>query len=285
MSKKPTPNRLFDISIPTTDEQIDDKLSNYTRNELFIAIPATVLRVDEYESSQVVDVQPVFDLELIDDRIVTAPVFKKVFVKIPSGGGFSIKLPIAVGDLVTLQYAHKAISTWLDSDGGQLTQSEFHIAMERDCWVEHGFGTRKNNQSPSQTDLIIEGPNTTITIPPSGNLVIDTNGTSTVKSLAHTIDANTIVTGTLTVLGDVTVGEVGTPSNLTVLETGIVSSGSVSATTTVAAGTTVSGTTVSGTNGDFTTSLKVNTKELDGHTHDQGIDSAGDTQATTDGNN
>jgi len=212
---RPKQNRLFDLSISTPREQIDNRLTEFTRDDLFIAIPATVVKVDEYESKQIVDVQPVFDLQWIDGRIVTASILKKIFVKIEGSGGFYIKFPIALGDLVTLHYSQKSISNWLDTEGSQLTQSVDYVARERDCWVVPGFGTRKVNQSPSQTNFIIQGPNTTITITPTGEVTLDTQGnidittegdvsvistgSSYLKSSAHTIDTDVQINGNLTV--------------------------------------------------------------------------------------
>lgn len=243
---KPKQNRVYDLSISSVMEQIDERLSDFLTDDLLIGIPARVVKDSDYESDQTVDVQPVLDSKLIDDRVLTAPVIKKVFVKLPSGGDFSILIPIKIGDLVTLHYSHKAISSWLDGEGDQLTQSSRFIAQDRDCWVTHGFGTRKVNQSPSQTDFIIKGPKTTFTFDPTGAVTLDTEadvlvkttGNSKIESVTHTVAANMIVEGTLTVQQDVDF-----EMNLEVTDV------------------------ITADSGDYTTSLQIDSKELKGHDH------------------
>jgi hypothetical protein len=249
----------FDNSIETPKEQIDNRFKTFLEDELLVAIPAKVLNVDNYETQQVVDVQPVFNDVLIDERVLSAPVIKSVFVKIPSGGGFSIKLPIAIGDLVTLHYSQKDLSDWLDSNGSSnISQSTSRIAQKRDCWVTHGFGTRKENQSPSATDYVTEGPNTTITITPDGKVTLDTQSDITVNTPGV---ANVTATGGCNITADTNItGDLG-----------------------------VTGT-VTAPNGVYSTSLKVGDgvgeKELKDHTHNY-TDDNGTTilPKTTDGNN
>ena len=225
---------LFENSIETPKEQIDNKLVNFLRNRLLVGIPAKVTNISEYETKQVVDVVPVIDDVLIDGREIKAPTLTSIFVKLPAGGGVAIKLPIAVGDLVTLHYSHKDISNWLDGDGSNLAQSTSRIAQKRDCWVTHGFGTRNSNQSPSATDYVVEAPNTTITITPDGKYILSTNAeievtttsTATVNATSATVNANTQINGNLGVSG-----------------------------------------TITAPNGAFSDSLQVDNKELKDHTH------------------
>ena len=190
----------FENSIETPREQIDDRLQNFLQNGLLVALPAKVVSTSNYETQQVIDVTPVLDDILIDGRVLKAPVISSVFVKIPSGGGFSVKLPIAVGDLVTLHYSHKDLSQWLDSDSStNIAQDKALIADKRDCWATHGFGTRKQNQSPSATDYVTECPNTTITITPEGQVTLDTSSEILIKtSGTTTIDSDLNVTGKIT---------------------------------------------------------------------------------------
>ena len=198
-----TPRRPLDIMNISAKELVQQSLADFTREDLFIAIPATVTKVDDYESKQVVDVKPVINDVYEDAEITRAVTLGSVFVKLPSGGGFSIKLPIAVGDLVTLHYAHRDIST-------------------------------------------------TITIKPSGEVTVDTSGTSYLKSSKHTIDTDVEITGTLKVVGDV-INE----SNVTT--TGTTTSATVAA----------------------TSSLTIDNKEMKEHKHSQANDSAGNTEQDT----
>lgn len=248
-----TTRRPIDVVNLSAKELIQQSLADFTREDLYVGIPAIVTNTDKYESEQVVDVRPVINDVYEDDEITKAVTLGSIFVKIPSGGGFSIKLPIAVGDLVTLHYAHRDISTYLDGDGSDIDSPLGMVADIRDCWVEHGFGTRKSHQKPSKTDLIIEGANTTITVKPSGEVTVETEGTSYLKSSKHTIDTDVEITGVLTVVGDVI-------NKANVTTTGVTTSATVAA----------------------TTSLTIDSKEMKGHKHSQANDSAGNTEQDTD---
>lgn len=248
----PTPRRGIDIGGSSARELVQQALSDFTREDLYIGIPAEVTNTDDYESKQVVSVRPVINDVYEDDEVVRAITLNSIFVKIPAGGGFAIKLPIAVGDLVTLHYAHRDISKYLDGDGSDLDSPLGRVADIRDCWVTHGFGTRSNHQNPSKVDLIIEGAKTTVTITPAGKVTVDTEGESLIRSAKHTIDAPVEMTQTLYVVGDVT-----TDANVTTA--GVTTSSTVAA----------------------TTSLTVDSKEMKGHKHSQASDSNGNTEEDT----
>jgi hypothetical protein len=262
-----TQRRPLDLASMSVPEIIQKSLTDFTREDLYIGIPVVIKSTKDYETKQVVDVTPLINDEYRDDAIINAPTLKSIFVKIPNGGGFSIKLPIAVGDLATLHYTHRNISTFLDGFGAAVDVPIDMVADMKDCYVTHGFGTRNANQKPSKDNLVIEGdnsvitikpsgemstvlPSTTVTILPDGTMTTITQGTALLKASAYTIDTDVTITGTLQV------------------DKAMASSVSASAPNVVAA-----------------TSLTVASKEMSGHTHPQGIDSNGDTQVSTGGPN
>jgi len=188
-------------------------------------IPAEVVGVSDYEEYQCVDVKFLINDTYIerDNLVLESLTLKRVFVALQSSGGFSIKQPVAVGDKVRLNWAHRDLGDFLDGDGSAVTLKVTEKGRIEDCWVELGFGTRKSNTSPSLTDFIIEGPSTlititpegncslvnngtTINIDPTGNVSLVTNGTSSITSSAHTITAPTVINGILTITGDVIMG-------------------------------------------------------------------------------
>ncbi len=133
-------------------------------------------------------------------------------MKLPNGNGFSVKYPIAKGDLVTLHWCHKDLNDWLDSSGDEdVTIAKTKIYNLEDCWITHGFGTRKSHQNPSATDLIVEGDSTTLTITPEGVVTLVTDGTTTITSEGHTVNADTQINGNLSVSGNASIDQ-----NLTV---------------------------------------------------------------------
>lgn len=208
--------RPLDLASMSVPELIQKSLTDFTREDLYIGIPVVVKSTKDYESKQVVDVTPLINDEYKDDQIINAPTLKSIFVKIPNGGGFSIKLPIAVGDLATLHYTHRNISTFLDGFGAAVDTPIDMVADMKDCYVTHGFGTRNVHQNPSKDNLVIEGdnsvitikpsgemstelPKTTVTILPDGTMTTVTEGTALLKASAYTIDTDVTITGTLQV--------------------------------------------------------------------------------------
>lgn len=215
------------LSIESTKSSIQKALISFKREDLLIGIPAKVTKVSDYETKQVVDVKPVIDCIYEDGQVIESVSLPSIFVRLSSAGGFTIKLPVAVGDLVTLHYSHKDISNWLDGDGSNLINPITYIADIRDCYVELGFGTRNNNQKPSLLNMIVEGPNSTTTITPEGLVhtvckqhivdaqdlyqvntkVFEVNATetSTIVTPLHTVDApNTTFTGNTQTDGTIT---------------------------------------------------------------------------------
>jgi len=200
-------NQLQDNGLTPVPDQISARLSEFTKNELLLGIPAKVIKVSDYKNLQCVDVQSPIKFLYDDGSIMPSPLFQKIFVRLVAGGGFSIKVPLAIGDPVILKYSHEYLGSYLDSVNGTVIQPKESYATERDCWVEPGFGTRKTHQSPSQTDLVIEGPNTTITITPAGNVTVNTAGTSYLKSSHHTIDTDSTINGNVDINGTLNVSD------------------------------------------------------------------------------
>lgn len=204
--------RNIDVGTKTTSNIVKEALYKFSTENLMLAIPCEVTDTSKYEDNQVVSVQPLISDIYEDGVVVTPRVIKDVFVKLQSGGGFSIKLPIDVGDLVTLHYTHRDLGDYISGDGSGI---QTPISLEgRNFFCTYGFGTKSNNQSPSRTDLVIEGENTVITIKPSGEITTETNGKVTLKTPEYYVDTpTTTFTGNVQVNGDTNVsGEVTTPT-------------------------------------------------------------------------
>jgi hypothetical protein len=199
-------NTVYDMGGVSLKENIDKRARDFNRENLYIGIPAIVTNVDDYEDLQCVDVQILINdlYTWKNNTILTSPKIGKVFVALPSGGGFTNKMPVSVGNKVRLCWSHRDLSNFLDGDGSAVDQIASSVSELEDCWVELGFGTRRNNQSPSKDNYIIEGPNTKITITPDGVVTVDTSGTSYLKSSHHTIDTDVTITKNLLVQGNTT---------------------------------------------------------------------------------
>lgn len=198
----------------STGELIQRSLTEFTREDLYIALPAEVVSVDDYETTQCVDVRGLINDVYEDGSLVQSVLIRKVFVKLPAGGGFSQCYPIEVGNLVTLHWAHRNLNTFLDNSGTSVDEPIEMVADIRDCWVVHGFGTRSNNQHPSKTDLITRHKNTTVTIKPDGSVsvittadvLVETQGNITGKCTKAILDTPLVeTTGNLKVGGNIEV--------------------------------------------------------------------------------
>lgn len=188
------------------------KLIDEMREGLPLAIPAIITNTSDYESLQCVSVEfairDIFPTKA--DAELDTVKLEKVFVKLLHAGGFKVKCPVHKGDLVTLQWSHKDLGKFLDSDGSIIAQNVTEIADLEDCWVELGFGTRRKHTNPSVDNFIIEGEGTTVTITPSGDVTLKTDnnvrveagGSSYLKSSHHTVDTNMTITKNLKVKGN-----------------------------------------------------------------------------------
>lgn len=200
-------------------ESFGKRFNQLKRETIFIGMPALVTSIEDYETYQCVNVLPIFNdiYPKHNDTILESQVLKKVFVLLPTAGNWSIKFPVSVGDKVTLNWSHKDLGTWLDSDGDDtIDQSILEDAGLEDCWVELAGGTRKNHQNPSKDNFIIEGPETTITITPEGNVTMVTSGTTSLTSSGHTINADTQINGSLTVSDVINAPTIEADTSLTV---------------------------------------------------------------------
>lgn len=206
-----TNNNVYDMGGMSYRENISKRIAEFTRENLFIGIPARVISTDDYSTLQCLDVQPVInDVYTTHEGIILeANVIRKVFVLLERAGGFSIELPVAKGDIVTLFYAHKDLGEWLDSSGTeQISQSVLKIANIEDCWCELRGGTRKDNLKPSTSNFVIKGNSTTITITPDGDYSIETPIiTENITQKTTTAESTTLTSPENTVEGNLTVVE------------------------------------------------------------------------------
>lgn len=161
--------------VKTVPELISNMVDSFVEERLLISMPAIVTKVDNYETQQTVDIKGLIGTVYPDGDIVNPVNIKNVFVKLPSGGGYSIKIPVKVGDLVTVHWSHKSLDAFLSGKGEQVDETLSPVIDRHDCYVMLGFGTRFDNQKPSKTDFIIQGEKNSITLKPSGE--IDIQGT------------------------------------------------------------------------------------------------------------
>ena len=193
------------MGLPSQTGEARRKIAEFNRDNVYIGLPAKIVGTSDYENLQCVDVELLINDVYPKHNMETMKrtVLKKVFVKLEGAGGFSEKLPVSLDDPVLLKWSHRDLGTFLDGDGSAVDQSVDHVAELEDCWVELGFGTRKNNYKPSKVDWVFQGPSTVETISPDGTITKITTGTTLLQSSAHTIDADVTITKDLLVQGNV----------------------------------------------------------------------------------
>lgn len=189
-------NRNLKYSVRTTNELIHDYIEDYVLDYIKTSIPAVVTNVLDYETKQVVDVKTVITSTYDDGTVTKQLNLQKIFVKLQEGNGFKIKLPIKVGDKVTLHYTHRALNSWLSGSGESVSEDIEMSFGNKDCYVLHGFGTVNNHQSPSKTDMIIEGHGITITLKPDGSI-------TTVATKTDLTSPNNFIKGDINITGDI----------------------------------------------------------------------------------
>lgn len=90
--------------------------------DVHTGLPATVVSFDPTKQSA--DVQPLLRRVMVDENespvTVTIPVITNVPIQYPSGAGWSITWPLAVGDIVYLHFAERSIDDWLEAPPGSL---------------------------------------------------------------------------------------------------------------------------------------------------------------------
>ncbi|CAH9012842.1 putative baseplate assembly protein [Vibrio phage 501E54-1] len=212
-------SRTYDMITNSLTEHTNSRTEELKQN-IYKSIPAMIIGVDDYEKHQCVSVEflirDIFNKK--DATILEAVRLEKVFVRLPKFGGWKFKYPIQKGNEVVLHWSHKDLSKFLDGDGSSVSQSITEVGELEDCFVELGFGTRKNHNNPSLHNLILTQKATTITITPEGHISLTTDGDiSTIAKGSHflksshltidnsvTINENLSVGGTTTSTGVVT---------------------------------------------------------------------------------
>jgi hypothetical protein len=91
-------------------------------DRLHFGLPARVVSVDELVAKQVVNVQPTLREVYLDandeETSPEPPVIQRVPVAFPAGAGWAITFPLAVGDLVYLSFAERALDRWKVAEPG-----------------------------------------------------------------------------------------------------------------------------------------------------------------------
>lgn len=117
-----------------------------TLNSLYTSMPAKVIAVKVEGKSTVVDVQPLLNRIYGDGVVDKEPPLEDVPLRWPSGGGCYITFPIAVGDIVDLNFSMRGASNFKNSDGSEpVTPAtkrthDMNDAFATPCLTTYGTG-------------------------------------------------------------------------------------------------------------------------------------------------
>lgn len=237
--------------------------------DLHTSLPGIIESFDP--TTQLASIQPaikrIFKTNEGDIDILTPtdlPILINVPVQFPRGGGFSLTFPVKKGDECLLIFCERSIDNWHKFGGvNKPGARRFHHLSDATAIV--GVSSMVNkipNYDNTNVQLKKDDGSVELTLSADGTgkfnantevsitaPLITLNGDTTINGILD-VNGNTSIDGTLDVTGTVTapIGEI-----------------PIVISTTVAAST---GLTVAG-------------KEMSGHTHSQGIDSAGNTQQNT----
>ena len=187
---------------------LNDKIQDYLLNNVFTALPATIVSVEKYGTEQLIDVVPtVARVDKDGFGYIPQPIYD-VPVVTQSGGGGVLTFPVAVNDTVLLVFSKRDMASWLDSEGGgtavaPLTRRVFNIT---DAIAITGLFTRQSNLSPSTTDVELKYAGSSVSIAPNGDVTIQAVGdlvgnTQGNASIIASGDADIVASGDINLTG------------------------------------------------------------------------------------
>jgi hypothetical protein len=193
-----------------TFESAVKALFDYQMRNVFTAIPAKIMQVEDTEEQRVA-VKPLINNVFPDwDDSVEFPTILSVQVMFPSSSTSAFTFPINAGDTVLLVFAQSCIDVFKSGDGTTQPPSDYRRFDKRDAIAIPGlfpFGMAINQQSKRtlthSTDDVVVAHNLgtpeecEIRLKPTGKVEI--NGSQIDISSSTKIGGNLINTGSVTV--------------------------------------------------------------------------------------
>lgn len=253
--------RVYDFTSKPLLENVAVRQRHLDR-ENYTSVPAEIVSIEDYETLQCVGVKAsITDVYVTRDNYVQESILlNKIFVRLPRAGDVKIKLPVAKGQPCILHFSHREIDGYLNGDGSAVELHANRSPENNDCWVELDGGTRKNHNSPSATDFIIEHKNTEFRITPDGNTSLTTSDSVTINCATANVNCSDSL--------NVTAPESTFNGNVAVTGTVTSQTGMFSPTYSGPSG---SGGTMSIGSISAESSITINGKEINGHDHNNTV--------------
>lgn len=182
-------------------------VEQHLKENVYTAIPARVISVENLASSQTVDIKPdIIDVYRDDRNVEFAPILDVPLI-FPAGGGGLISFPIQSGDTVLAVFSERSIDEWIEGRQGDSSftpkdKRSFSIA---DAIAIPGLYTKNTNLSPNPTDVELKFGDMSIRLAEDGNIYIDNQDS----------DVNINVTGDVNITATNIVAEASAQADVT----------------------------------------------------------------------
>jgi hypothetical protein len=160
-------------------------------------IPAKVIKIN---SVQNVDIQPLYKTRYIDGQVVNLPAIQQVPVSMIMGADYSIKVPVAVGDLGYALFCDRDLDAYLASNGEILEPQTSRCHNFSDAIFVPGLVPFSQEIKDETTDLVIRNGKGVFRVKKAGRFIA-TNGTNELLDLCSKLLQCLLDAKTLTALG------------------------------------------------------------------------------------
>jgi hypothetical protein len=142
------------------------------QSKVYTTLPAIITDVSQYESKNIISVRPTIDLEHSDGQVSECPDIFNVIVVQPSGGGGLLSFPLQAGDNVLIEFSMRNIESWLESDGGSVTENTQRFHDMSDAVAIVGLHTKNNHLKPDPKDVVLKFKDNKVVLKDDGNVEI-----------------------------------------------------------------------------------------------------------------
>lgn len=158
--------------------------------ELHTAVPGLVINYTP--STRRATVQSAIQMRLTDGQLLSRPAIANVPVIHPSGGGYTMHVPLVKGDPVLLIFSERGISAFKARAHTEAPPDQDALLSEKDAIAIPGFGPQ--SITPSGNGLVAQTNN--------GDTWIEVNqGVINIEAATINITGDTNITGDVTIVG------------------------------------------------------------------------------------
>lgn len=163
----------YDPSIPnpTPETMPPDEVIRLAINtalkKMRVHLPCKVIQV---LGEQLVTVQPTIQTRYRDGTIANIPPIQNVPVRMPVGIGWSIKLPVAVGDLGDIIFSDRSLQVWAAGNGGIVDPQDDRMHDLTDAVFTPGLVPNSLQTNDGTTDMVLTNGESKIRLKKDGGI-------------------------------------------------------------------------------------------------------------------